>query len=326
LPTSFVRPKEADRTKRWPALLKAFSSMLVFGVGACLLWQYRGFVVANVRFEVTYLTLNILGIVSSCILIGLKYQATFWLLGLRLSIADSVAVGLTNRFFNQFFASLGEVLVAVYMKRAHELPLLAYSGLFVATWCLSLLINLTLVGFVVLLFVWLPYGLLLLFGLAVVAVVAWILLKRYLSRPFSGRSASFFGALEAIFRHPSIVAWVVLLDLLYALGMVLRYWASFRLAGMELSWGKSMALVPFANVITMLGITPLGAGLTEYALGYLGRVLDYDVRIGALASSLDRGAMLLTTIVLGPLGYAWLMLRIPGGRKKKPSGVLPPAL
>jgi hypothetical protein len=233
---------------------------------------------------------------------------------------------LTNRFFNQFFPSLGEVLVAVYMKRAHELSLLAYSGLFVATWSLSLLINLTLAGVVALFFVLLPYGLLFLLGLAVLAVVAWISLKRYLSRPFYGRFTSFFEGLEAIFRHPSIVAWIALIDLLYALGMVLRYWASFRLAGTELSCGKSMVLVPFANVITMLGITPLGAGLTEYALGYLGRVLDYDVRIGALASSLDRGAMLLTTIVLGPLGYGWLMLRIPGGRKKKPSGTLPPVL
>jgi hypothetical protein len=175
-------------------------------------------------------------------------------------------------------------------------------------------------------FVWLPYGLLFLLGLAVVVVVACISLKRYLSRPFYGRFTSFFEGLEAIFRHPSIVAWIALIDLLYALGMVLRYWASFRLAGTELSWGKSMVLVPFANVITMLGITPLGAGLTEYALGYLGRVLDYDVRIGALASSLDRGAMLLTTIVLGPLGYGWLMLRISRGRKKKPSGTLPPVL
>ena len=321
-----MRPNKADRAKRWPALLKTFSSVLVFGVGACLLWRHRGFVVANVRFDRTYLTLDILGIVSSCILIGLKYQATFWLLGLRLGITDSVAVGLTNRFFNQFFPSLGEVLVAVYMKRAHELPLLAYSGLFVATWCLSFLINLTLVGLVALFFVWLPYGLLFLLGLAVVAVVAWISLERYISRPFDGRFASFFEGLEAIFRHPSIVAWIALIDLLYALGMVLRYWASFRLAGIELPWGKSMVLVPFANVITMLGITPLGAGLTEYALGYLGRVLDYDVGIGALASSLDRGAMLLTTIVLGPLGYGWLMLRIPGGRKKKPSGTLPPVL
>ena len=321
-----MRPKKADRSKRWPALLKALSSVLVFGVGAFLLWRYRGFVVANVRFDRTYLTLDILGIVSSCILVGLKYQATFWLVGLRLGIADSVAVGLTNRFFNQFFASLGEVLVAVYMKRAYELPLLAYGGLFVATWCLSFLINLTLVGFLALFFVWLPYGLLFLLGLAVVAVVAWITLKRYLSRPFSGRFASFFEGLEAIFRHPSIAVWIILLDLLYALVMVLRYWASFRLAGIELSWGKSMVLVPFANVITMLGITPLGAGLTEYALGLMGRVLDYDVGIGALASSLDRGAMLLTTTLLGPLGYGWLMLRIPGGRKKKPGGVMPSVL
>jgi hypothetical protein len=321
-----VRPKPAERGKRWPELLKILISVLVFGVGACILWRYRCFVVANVRFDRTYLTLDILGIVSSCILVGLKYQATFWLLGIRLCFADSVAIGLTNRFFNQFLGSLGEVLVAVYMKRAYGLSLLTYSGLFVVTWCLSFLGNLALAGFVALFFVWLPYGLLFLFGLAVVAVVAWISSKRYLSRPFSGRFASFFEGLEAIFRHPSIVAWIVLLDLLYALGMVLRYWASFRLAGIELSWGKSMVLVPFANVITMLGITPLGAGLTEYALGYLGRVLDYDVRIGALASSLDRGAMLLTTIVLGPLGYGWLMLRIPGCRKNKPSGVLPPVL
>lgn len=298
----------------------------MFGVGAFLVWRYRGFVVTHVRFDKTYLTLNILGIVFSCVLVGLKYQATFMVLGLRLGFTNSVAVGATNRFFNQFFSNLGEVLIAIYMKRAYGFSLLAYSGLFVATWSLSILVNLMLAAIVALFFFRLPLGLLVLVALAFLAGGGRILLKRFLSKRSSSRFTSFFEALEAIFRHPSIVVLIVFLDLMYALGMALRYWSCFRLAGIELSWGKSLVLVPFANVITMLGITPLGAGLTEYALGYLGHTLNYDVGAGALASSLDRGAMLLTMILLGPLGYGWLMLRIPDGRRRKARSALPPPL
>jgi hypothetical protein len=115
--------------------------------------------------------------------------------------------------------------------------------------------------------------------------------------------------MEAIFQHHSIAIWIILLDLGYTLGAAARYWAGFRMAGVALPWDKSLAIVPFANVVSMLGITPLGVGLTEYVLGLLGQKMGYSLAQGVLASSLDRGVMLVVLVGLGPLGCGWLMLR-----------------
>lgn len=304
--------------KAWKTpFLKILSSLLVFGLGAFLLWRYWDFITANVRIDPTLVTVDILGILWSCVFIGLKYQATFWLIGLRLPSSDAVAMGVTNRLLNQFLSNLGEIAVALYMKRSYGVLLMAYGGLFVATWCLSVLFNLVLVGMIAMLFikgswVWMAPAIVILVPLAAMTILT---LRRYLFRPLGGRFAPLLQSMKTIFQYPSIVVWLILLDVGYILGIAVRYWAGFRMVGVDLPWGKSLALVPFANVISMLGITPLGAGLTEYVLGLLGHNLGYPLAQGALAASLDRGIMLVVLVGLGPLGYSWLMLR---PAKKKP--------
>jgi len=316
--------KAANLRVRALPFFKVLSSFLVFGFGAFLLWKYRGFIKANVRMDPALVMVDALGIVWTCVFIGLKYQATFWLIGFRLNSSDALAMGATNRFLNQFLPNLGEVALALYMKRAHNVLIMVYGGLFVATWCLSVLINMFLAGIAALVFFkesWLlTVALLLILTLILIPTIPWAAigirsLGRYVFRPFGSRLAPLIESMEAIFKHPSIVIWLILLDLGYTCGMTARYWAGFRMAGVDLPWDKSLALVPFANVISMLGITPLGAGLTEYVLGLLGQKMGYSLAQGALAASLDRGVMLVVLVGLGPLSYAWLMLR---PAKKKP--------
>ena len=280
------------------------SSLSVFLGGAYLFIAHKDLFVSNLHLSKELIAVSFSAVLFTTVLIGVKYFITFLIIGIKLPIFESIPLGFVNRFLNQILTNLGEAFVAIHMKSTRKVLFLSYGGLFIITMLFSIAFNLILVVFIMCSYLN-RFDLFILFVL-ILFIIAFLFIKMVRKiRTYKKLSkiTPLFMALSAFFNVPTIILYLFIIDILYLIGMAVRYWAAFLLAGTALPFLNCLMMVPFANLTSMIGITPLGMGITEGVLSMLGKVLGYSIEQGFLAASLDRGIMICALLIFGPISY-----------------------
>lgn len=143
----------------------------------------------------------------------------------------------------------------------------------------------------------------LLLGLVSVALLVFELpdLAR-LPNPAARAWAQFRDGWESIRRRRDVAATVLVLDVGKYLLVAWRFQIAFGLLGVDQPYAYFLVIAPAAGLAGALAFTPGGFGvreafITAAAVG-MGTALD----TGLLAATVDRAAMLLTSVVLGSVG------------------------
>jgi uncharacterized membrane protein YbhN (UPF0104 family) len=89
-----------------------------------------------------------------------------------------------------------------------------------------------------------------------------------------------------------------------------RLAVAFGILGVHEPFVLYLVLAPVASVSTILAFTPGAIGIREAAIAGAALALGFKLPTGLLAASVDRGAMIVVTVVLGAVGYAHTTVRL----------------
>lgn len=109
---------------------------------------------------------------------------------------------------------------------------------------------------------------------------------------------------EDLRRRPA-VAWQVLgLDLAKYVLVAIRFQLAFSLLGVDQPIWYFLVIAPAAGLAGAISFTPGGLGVRELFVTVAAVGVGSTIDDGLLAATVDRGVMLLASLVLGSVGYA----------------------
>jgi uncharacterized membrane protein YbhN (UPF0104 family) len=286
-----------------------------------------------------------LALIVVLIVVGHFLNSTeFWVLyraqGLRIGLWETWTLFLATQFGNLLPGQAGSLYRFRYLKVVHDFDY-ARSGsnyganlaITLASSAVTALVGLTLTelsgGSVSPLLV----AAVLLLGLLSVALLVFELPDAARLPARAARAwVQFRDGWEAIRRRRDVAATVLALDIGKYLLVAWRFQIAFGLLGVDQPYAYFLVIAPAAGLAGAIAFTPGGFGvreafITAAAVG-MGTALD----TGLLAATVDRAAMLLTSVVLGSVGLVLTRRRMsarapgtrPGPRSGRAAG--PPAL
>jgi uncharacterized membrane protein YbhN (UPF0104 family) len=110
---------------------------------------------------------------------------------------------------------------------------------------------------------------------------------------------------EAMRRQPRVGAEVFLIDVAKLLVLALRFDIAFRILDVRAPFWLFLVLGPVAALAGVLAVTPGALGLREATVAAAAAGMGYGLPTGLLAATVDRGAMILVTVILGSTSYLW---------------------
>lgn len=110
---------------------------------------------------------------------------------------------------------------------------------------------------------------------------------------------------------PAAFAWTWLAVRVADLAVTgLRLWAAFAIIDMPISPGEAILLAAVRSAVGLIGVTPNGLGISEWAIAAVTALLSPGmVAAGAAAAVIDRVVELLVTLVTGLASMAALPMR-----------------
>ncbi|MEM8783221.1 MAG: lysylphosphatidylglycerol synthase domain-containing protein [Planctomycetota bacterium] len=115
---------------------------------------------------------------------------------------------------------------------------------------------------------------------------------------------------------PSVAGWVVLraVDLLAATG---RLWLAFAALGSPIGFAEALVLSAASLLVRLIGLTPNGLGLSEWAVAALSGLLNpVGSGVAAAAALLDRAVEVAVVVVAGGGAVGWLVKDARGAAQK----------
>ena len=139
-----------------------------------------------------------------------------------------------------------------------------------------------------------------------VAVPSVPLLRGRLERAWEG----FREGWDELRREPGTALAVFGLDLGKYVLVAIRFQIAFSLLGVDESLWYFLVIAPAAGLAGAIAFTPGGFGFRETFVTVAAVGLGSDFDTGLLAATIDRGVMLVSSIVLGGIGYLYTWRRM----------------
>jgi uncharacterized membrane protein YbhN (UPF0104 family) len=108
---------------------------------------------------------------------------------------------------------------------------------------------------------------------------------------------------ETLRGEPGVAVRVMILEVICIITFALRLTLVFDLLGVRAPFALCLALAPVASPATALAITPGALGFREAAVAAAAVAMGFRVPTGIFAAGIDRGVLLLVTVVFGVGGY-----------------------
>ncbi len=147
-----------------------------------------------------------------------------------------------------------------------------------------------------------------------VASIAMIAVPLPHVRWLSGRPArvwtAFHQGWEDLRRRPMVAGQVLTLDLAKYVLVAIRFQLAFSLLGVDEPIWYFLVMAPAAGIAGAISFTPGGLGVRELLVTAAAVGVGSSLDDGLLAATVDRGVMLLASLVLGGIGYAYTRRRI----------------
>lgn len=90
-----------------------------------------------------------------------------------------------------------------------------------------------------------------------------------------------------------------------------RYWASFKLVGIEIDPAQSAILAVISQVTLAIPVAGNGLGVREWAIGVAAQYLEFSARaVGLAADVINRAAELMISLPLGLAGWIFITRRL----------------
>ena len=240
-------------------------------------------------------------------------------LGIRLGFWEWYGLSAMTAMGNYLIAFRGGAAIrGVYLKSRYNFPYSLFLSTVASLYLLTFPTN-AFLGLLALAGVTLWLGIsqpaLTLFLLVCIAgPVGFLILIRWVPQ-FSGRWASKLNLViegwKVLTVKPSTVVKLILASVFNSLVTVLMIHFSFHALGVELPLVKSGVLGVLYLISAMVPITPAGLGFAEATLVLASGAFGLDSTINILAAGLNRSAMLVVSLLLGP-AFAVLLSRRSG--------------
>lgn len=171
-------------------------------------------------------------------------------------------------------------------------------------------------------------GLAMLTGAIVIAVVPLPHIRWLRGRPAQWWS-EFHEGWETLRGEPGVAIRVLVLEVVCIVTFAVRLTLVFDLLGVHAPFFLCLALAPVASPATALAITPGALGFREAAVAAAAVAMGFRVPTGIFAAGIDRGVLLLVTLVFGVVGYVFTLPQLRDARRAgaatAPDGSPPPA-
>jgi uncharacterized membrane protein YbhN (UPF0104 family) len=109
---------------------------------------------------------------------------------------------------------------------------------------------------------------------------------------------------DTIRRAPRSALAIVLMEAVKYVLTAARFLIAFRLLGDAEPFWFYLALAPSAGLARMVAITPGAIGVREAFIASAALALGSPLSTGLLAATVDRAVMLVTSVILGAIGFA----------------------
>lgn len=216
----------------------------------------------------------------------------------------------------------GAAIRGAYLKAKHGLPYSLFLSTLSILYLLSFSTNAA-IGLLAMAALWLGFGatnhaLTLLLVLCLALPVTFFIIARRLPW-ISGRWVESLSRVvegwQIIAAHPGTVATLIALSVVNAGTTLLMIHFSFAAFGQDLPLVKSLIVSTLFLISAMIPITPAGLGIAEMMLVLTSQTLDVEGVISIFSAGLNRSAMIVASLLLGPL-FSYVLSRRP------PSGTL----
>jgi uncharacterized membrane protein YbhN (UPF0104 family) len=230
-------------------------------------------------------------------------------LGVRLAFWEWYGLSAMTAMGNYLIAFRGGAAIrGVYLKAKYDFPYSLFLSTVASLYLLTFPTN-AFLGLVALAGVYFGLGisqpaLAFLLLACVAGPVGFLVLIRWVPE-FSGRWTSRLNPVvegwKALTVKPSTVIKLILASILNSLITVLMINFSFQALGVELSLVESGVLGILYLISAMVPITPAGVGFAEATLVLASGAFGLDSTINILVAGLNRSAMLLVSLIMGPV-------------------------
>ncbi|MAX25249.1 MAG: hypothetical protein CMJ19_12170 [Phycisphaeraceae bacterium] len=276
-------------------------SLLILGIAAFALAVIFAFHGADFSAIRQASPLHILGLAAGVLGNLLLTGILFWAVTRPFDCCPPVTLSrmqsliLSSSVLNYLPLRMGLIGRAAYLKQFHQLPLKQSAQILIIVLGLGAMV----LGSV---------------GLAVIAIpqmdqMTVILLTSALVVALSPIWKRIFNQVARRKLHEArVLGWLsIRITDMFVVGM--RTWFAFAIIGQPITFAQATALGAAGMLISLLGLTPNGLGLREWALaGMTMLVSQHDASVGATAALVDRAVEAVVVCVLG-LPTSWQLMR-----------------
>lgn len=284
--------------------------LLILGL-AWFVWSER-----TVLAAVMVAPAGVLLLIAALFALGhLLNSAEFWILyratGTRIGFMENWMLFTAGQLANHLPAQVGTVYRLRYMRRVHQVPYLHSAAVYGA----NLLITVeaaALVGLVGVIGATVAAGLsfavplAFLFGAMVAGATLFALVPLPPLRSLTGRFARFWRrfhiGFEEIRRQPRTASGVVALEAVKYGVTAWRIQVTFSLIGIDEPIWLFLVLAPAAGIAGFIAVTPGALGFREAFITGAAAAMGLELTEGLLGATVDRGVMLVTSLLLGSIG------------------------
>jgi uncharacterized membrane protein YbhN (UPF0104 family) len=258
---------------------------------------------------------RVLALIAVLVIVGAAMNASeFWLLyraaDVPIGFRENWALFNAGQLGNYLPMQLGTVYRFRYLKSVHGLRY-ANTASFLAMNLVITLGSTALCGLGGLAVLWwsgdarTSYLLIAVF----VAMIAVAVLSAFVPLPATARSGrlaaawvEFHTGWETIRRRPMVALQVLIIDAVKLVLLAFRFAIAFEILDVHAPIGVYVVIAPVTALVSAVAPTPGSLGIREGAVAVVSGLLGYSVPTGLLAATIDRGVMLVVSLVLGGAG------------------------
>ncbi|MBN2788760.1 MAG: flippase-like domain-containing protein [Candidatus Delongbacteria bacterium] len=246
-------------------------------------------------------------ILSTVLLTAISVKLNFYLYGIKEKFITLYHFTTASMLLNYMPGKAGIISLVSYLKIKHKLPINKYIFVFILNYTIVTIV--TFIMFFAFLFddrIFMIYEKFEFFKL--LTIVAIVIIFAFTGVYFTSRfkDIKVLNYFHIFISHINLVklhfSKILQLSFVIFLGIVLfsvRMYFSFSYAGLNITFFDSLIVGLIANLSFFLSFTPGGLGIKESMIGGISYVLFGNAEVGILASLIDRGMMILWTVVLG---------------------------
>lgn len=282
-------------------------------------------IASNLRTNVLYFILIMLAYIAGRIIDGVRLKVMASAFGLKLTRKEWVGLAFVVPYYNLLLPKGGTVANAAYFNFKHNFKFEKFASLSSGGLIMTLLVN-SFFGILSVFFYALmhhePVNLWFLMIFIPFLVVALILLfvkpiKLLKKNKILAKINDFLDGWKKLSCCKDILFKLLFLQVCLLITFALRYYCSFFLLGIHVSYLNVLALSSVTYISNLIGITPGNLGLRELVVSFTTKLIGQSIKIGALVSIIDRSTITIITCIFGFYYHLHLMKSLDEIKKEK---------